>query len=1275
MSYQDILRQRLLADEQRREKAYQAEAGAEYEPMQEDMGGLEIAQDVGMGLVSGVAEGVEGIYDFADFVTADLLPDWDVDFGERKTVWGKVAEGGAELAVAYIPVAGWLSRGGKVLGGVKLASKLSTQASRAVRAKKARKAGLTGAEALRKMNDDRIMTGVDFARGAVAGAIGDNIIFTEDEKNLSSLLTQFPGLKDTVATMLAVEESDSVLEQRLKTTVEGMGFGVLFDGLLYGINKIRKIQNYRAADPSASPEDLSRQAAEELGIPPDVDAPRETQGELFPELDPAGQPSTRPDVAQSDEEIVNSAFNAEDVQRDVDAVLAEEAARAGKDNIPNPRRNVSRMQLVANAVMRNGLNLDEISSDESIQTLIRATETVLQRQGRFKIAGQDAEKVIDDATKWFADRHGMDMPTAASALTEGLDGADLVDQAQAMLARTTALRAFYGSAANTVSKLRKKIVDGTASMQDEADYLRAMDAFMRTTAAFSDVKSFFGKGLRSLRGETPDGLQIPRRFLDPSDMEALLQRAGGRAKLRRDAKKLGLAIDGMSDDEAARVIQEVMTPTWRQTFTDVHQELWLNNLIGAPKTLVLAASGFANAYWKGFQRTLGAALDAGDAYLMNKGNPERRGMARKALYQALRYDYEITFGAVRHIAESLKYAGKSFVKNDPTLIQSRMFDASGGLTADNISKLALDAKWLRGDAPIGHYLLDRGLLLFLKAPNRIMGSIDEAAKQFQARATASAKIASEYDDKLSAGLIGPLEPRGDYIERRMKEVIRDGRLYSSSRVYEEMLSKAPENLVGKAREKWASQETQKILQANKDTSALAKYVGADALDSAFQTPTRPGGVSDQFDKLIRMMPLGYMAAPFRKTPVNILASAMQHLDVMAVKKWAQADTRVSQAIMQLQNGDRRFIAQMSSGDPMQRAEAIGRVASGIGVISYAMALTEPGEDGQVRITGGGPTDKVLRENWIRAGNQPYSIRVGDGWYSYQRLDPWATMLGIVADFKEMARFSEETEENQETLMFFLTQAGMSVSRNIVDKSYLMGLSGIMDAIEPDADAGAMEAFIRNTVAAHIPNTLGAVARERNTELKHVRTLMDAFKSRIPGLGEGLESKRNFLGEVIAAPGSLGGEAGTFADFVMPIQYTKVSDDVIAKELADLGHRFRNPRSLREDGTDWAEVKRGNQSAYDYWLEQTGKVKIDGKTLRERLKIAIGAKEYQDLDPSPFNDEPSPRVKIINDIRRAYLSRAKALTYRRYPELLTNERLRTINNGLRKKGLDPIELKR
>jgi hypothetical protein len=51
------------------------------------------------------------------------------------------------------------------------------------------------------------------------------------------------------------------------------------------------------------------------------------------------------------------------------------------------------------------------------------------------------------------------------------------------------------------------------------------------------------------------------------------------------------------------------------------------------------------------------------------------------------------------------------------------------------------------------------------------------------------------------------------------------------------------------------------------------------------------------------------------------------------------------------------------------------------------------------ITGGGPTDRRLRKDWLDAGNQPYSVRLSDGTQvSYRRLEPFATPLALMADF-------------------------------------------------------------------------------------------------------------------------------------------------------------------------------------------------------------------------------------------------------------------------------------
>lgn len=41
------------------------------------------------------------------------------------------------------------------------------------------------------------------------------------------------------------------------------------------------------------------------------------------------------------------------------------------------------------------------------------------------------------------------------------------------------------------------------------------------------------------------------------------------------------------------------------------------------------------------------------------------------------------------------------------------------------------------------------------------------------------------------------------------------------------------------------------------------------------------------------------------------------------------------------------------------------------------------------------------------GWQPYSVRIGDTWYSYARLEPLGLLLGIAADMKENASNIDE----------------------------------------------------------------------------------------------------------------------------------------------------------------------------------------------------------------------------------------------------------------------------
>ena len=1368
MSYREIQRQEQFEEEQRR--LAQAQMRPETTQAPEGPGLLENATDLAMGVVSGVNEGVKNIYNVADAVMFDILPDYDVDFGKRTTVVGQAAEGIAEFATAFVPVAGWLGRGGKILGGFKVAKGLSTAAEKTYKLSKAsdklekaaKAAGATKA-AINIRQAESIARGmgsinkISLGRSVLAGAITDNVIYTKDDENLSSLLVQFPGLKDSALEYLAIDEDDSELVSRLKYTIEGMGLGLLSDGILYGLKRVRKGRQLREADPDITADALARKVDEAVGPPPEVGDPdfigpvppkkpvegdpdfigpqtpigpqRPAQGPglpparpgdgefigplqgptkgqmLFPDIDPVEAVERRVGeglLDASDETVVSRGFNTDELQQQSDNLVQETLRREGFDEFGNPRLRgpaegydsrgflISDEELALNEISRRGINLDHIDNGDSVAALVRSTEKMLSRAGKDKVVAEGFDEVAarDAVIEEMADLHGMDSASAAVKLTSGIEGATLSEQAVAMRNRVVALKNVYGGLATSVKTLSDKVIAGQASSAEIASMYRAVDALVRTTKAYSDVKSVFGQGLRSLGMDSWTDLDIPRQLLEPQQVNDILQRAGGMKGAQKFAMQMSGLIGEKQGAAAAKALNDALEPTWFQTFTKVHQELYLNALLGAPKTLALAGTGFANAYWKGLQRMLGASIDATDKFLFNRNNQAERAVAKSELFEAARYNYEILVRPLHHFKESLKFVTDSALTGQSKLIPgSSMRDASGakkgidGATADNVARLLGDPAWLRGDAPMGKYLLDGGLLSILKMPSRAMMSFDEAAKQFQARATAAAKLAGEYEvDRarlLKIGREADLGGREEYIAKRMNRLIKDGQLFSKQRVYEDQLAKLPEGLSEAQRRNQALAMTKEFFDSGSQRyGALAKFAKDDALDTTFQTPLTEGGFGARFDAMIRAVPggMGYMIAPFRKTPVNIINSAMRHIDFMSALKYSDARRDGTQAALaSLKKSNSKFLTQMTSGDPLQRAEAIGRLASGLGLVAVGMELAQPDADtGLSKITGRGPQDPKVRDLWLQAGNQPYSIRVGDGWYSYQKLDPWATLLGLVSDFYDVARFSDAEGEEQQTAEFLFNQIFVGVTNNIVDKSYLTGIRQLLDATSGGQDTDGVNRLFRSMAASHIPNFLGGPTRESNNELKHVRSVMDAVMERIPGLSEGLEPKRNILGEPIKATGSaFSKEPGGVTDFFMPIAYTRVSDDAIANELSALQYRFSNPPNKR-NGIDWAEIKdEKGRSAYDYWLARTGEVEIGGQTMRQRLKTLIKNPKYQELDPRSYEGLPSARAKQIQRIISAYRGKAKAETLQAYPQLRFATEQRMTNIKRQARGEQPI----
>ena len=73
-------------------------------------------------------------------------------------------------------------------------------------------------------------------KGAAAGAVTDFIAFSPNDPNLSAIIQQHPELQNPITEFLATDSKDSGGYNRLRNTIEGLGLGILTDGIMRGLS-------------------------------------------------------------------------------------------------------------------------------------------------------------------------------------------------------------------------------------------------------------------------------------------------------------------------------------------------------------------------------------------------------------------------------------------------------------------------------------------------------------------------------------------------------------------------------------------------------------------------------------------------------------------------------------------------------------------------------------------------------------------------------------------------------------------------------------------------------------------------------------------------------------------------------------------------------------------------------------------------------------------------------------------------------------------------------
>ena len=349
---------------------------------------------------------------------------------------------------------------------------------------------------------------------------------------------------------------------------------------------------------------------------------------------------------------------------------------------------------------------------------------------------------------------------------------------------------------------------------------------------------------------------------------------------------------------------------------------------------------------------------------------------------------------------------------------------------------------------------------------------------------------------------------------------------------------------------------------------------------------------------------------------------------------------------------------LEATDEAAKADAYGRLALSSSFLTLVYLKANAGE-----ITGGGPTDPAALRLLRDAGWQPYSIRFGDTYYGYGRLDPLASAMGIVADVAEGMNGNPYTDDPEdEGIKALLTGASMAVFRNLSEKSYLSGIINLASAIENPEYYGS--SFAMNLGSAAVPNLSAQVAGQLDPTMREMRSIVDKWKDRMPYIGDDLLPKRNFMGEELNRIQYAG---GPLLGLLMPVPHSEVSNDIIKREVTKFGEVIGPPEALKHGVLDLREYKRGGQTAYDRYQELQGTVKVRNKTMRQSLEGLILSRQYGQMPDFSEDGSSSPKMEELRKTVSKYRKTAWNTLLREFPDLKENYRITRYNRSARQLG--------
>jgi len=1023
----------------------------------------------------------------------------------------------------------------------------------------------------------KLTAGVNFGRGVLGGftrtsvnsALADATVFDPHEARLSDLVNEFPALQNPVTEFLAADPEDGEIEGRLKNALEGLVVGTLVEPFTLALRGLRNSRQAKKAAKEAAlaeEQNLNIDVREEPDIEPDTAGSR--SGTDAPE-----DAAPRADDTAREPEAPNGTRRVIDINVPEQARAAVRVDKGDADAFADLVRE-GNLSDAADLIDFNPNRIDweSLEDPEQIRQLLNTTSETFDDLINSARGGDEGVQA-NVTTERLASLVGISARRADSLFRSVREG-------EGMAARMLAAERTLLASTERLAQLARRAVGGSDA--DEIAFREHAELHIALQAEVKGTQTEVARSLQILnRVRQGRGAQAIDDL--DQDIQSLI-RSGPKGSIRDVARKVAEA------GGDARKINNFVRRTRFQKFRDGFLEIFINGLLSAPKTVNL----------NNLSNTLKFADGIAERFLASGVGAVRRGLGQQTQRVRIRETNALAHGAVEGLRDGFFITGRGLQAAGQAARQFARMDVGGAksLLKDNAEEFGNVWRALGDGAPMLDSrqkveVLERRAIqttpeqveqVFGRAGVRGRGAgwVANAWNLFggTVRLPGRAVLTSDevfknvaYRQELQALALRRAEESADNLQLRGTE-----RRNHIANVMDETLRDPPEDL--------------KLGSMN-----FARY-------QTFQEEL--GRFSKSVENFASQHPGLRVIFPFIRTPANIMRQTLLErspIGLLRAQIW-------------------RDIRQ---GGP-EADRAVARLA--LGTTTFATAVMFAAEG---KITGGGTVNTDRSRNTEDLDNiPPYSLRVGDQWIQYNRLEPLGMLMGLAADTVDIANFFDEgvdpiNNDTEDRLGEAMVIGISAVYQNVINKTYMQGAADLLAfARDPkrNMSAGTRQlatwiqpfnsSLIRNLAAHEDP-----VAREAFGYIEHI-------KSNIPGLSEDLPPARDWLGDPIPRGQGLG------PTWLSPIRMEEEPTDPLRKKMAELAFEFQMPSKSAAGGLKLTGPE------YSRLLEIPKEL-----GMQEALRNVVQDDGFNNRPEGP-KDIPGTQAFIISDIVSDFRGQANAL---------------------------------